>query len=89
MEFVGSLHKRYVTQWQSERKNERENFVRETAKFIFGVIHLKLDFSASPEDYSRAMELALENARKLALVFFPDLTEKELQGMWNKFIEAN
>jgi len=89
MEFVGSIHKKYVKQRQEERKSERDQFIQDAAKLIFGILHLKLDLAASTDDYSRAAVLSIDSAKKLASSLFPDLSEKELQEQWNKFVEGN
>jgi hypothetical protein len=87
MEFTGAYHKKYLTQLQADRKKEREKFIAETAQMILAGIHAKLDLNAPADDYKKALDIALENARKLGFIFFPDLTDKELEAAWKKVIE--
>jgi len=89
MDFVGSIHKSRVKEWQAERKNERDQFIQETSKFIFGILHMKLEMTAATEEFNLAAQLSIDSARKLAFTLFPDLTDKELQEMWNKYAEGN
>jgi hypothetical protein len=88
MEFTGAYHKKYITQLQSDRKKDRDKFIAETAQMIYVSMHTKLDFNAPEDDYKRALDIAIENARKLAFILFPDLTDKELETAWKKVIEA-
>ncbi len=88
MEFTGAYHKKYITQLQSDRKKERDQFLADTARLIFGVMHTKLDLNAPADDYKRALDIAIENARRLAFILFPDLTDKELEAAWKKVVEA-
>jgi hypothetical protein len=88
MEFTGAYHKKYITQLQSDRKKERDKFIAETAQLIFVGMHAKLDLNAPADDYRQALDIAIENARKLAFILFPDLTDKELEAAWKKVVEA-
>jgi hypothetical protein len=87
MEFTGAYHKRYITQLQSDRKKERDKFIADTARMLFVSMHAKLDFDAPADDYKKALDIALDNAKKLGFTFFPDLTDKELEAAWKKVIE--
>jgi hypothetical protein len=88
MEFTGAYQKKYLTQLQSDRKKERDKFLADTAQLLFVILHTKLDLNASADDYNQVLDIAIESARKLALVLFPDLTEKELEAAWKKVVEA-
>lgn len=87
MEFFGAYHKRFITQLQSDRKKERDKFIADTARMIFISMHAKLDFDAPADDYKKALENALESAKKLGFTLFPDLTDKELEAAWKKVID--
>lgn len=88
MEFTGAYHKKYLTQLQSDRKKERDKFIADTAQMIFVSMHTKLALDAPADEYKQALDIAIESARKLAFILFPDLTDKELEAAWKKVVEA-
>ncbi len=88
MDFSGAYHKKYIAQLQSERKKERDKFLADTAQLIFAIMHTKLELDAPADDYKRALDIAIDSARKLAFLLFPDLTDKELEAAWKKIVEA-
>ncbi len=89
MNFTGAYHKKYITQLQSDRKKERDKFIAETAQLIFVSMHAKLDLNAPSDDYDQALDTALENAKKLGFILFPDLTDKDLEAAWKKVVEVS
>lgn len=89
MDFTGAYHKKYIAQLQSDRKKERDKFIAETAQLIFVSMHAKLDLNAPADDYKQALDTALENAKKLGFILFPDLNDKELEAAWKKVVEAS
>ena len=84
MEFTGAYHKRYISQLQSDRKKERDKFIADTAQMIFVSMHAKFDLDAPADDYKKALDIALENAKKMGFILFPDFTDKELEAAWKK-----
>ncbi|MGH7494486.1 MAG: hypothetical protein ACREOO_19100 [bacterium] len=82
MEDLGAIQEHFAQECLSKRKEQRAQFSATTAQMIFAVMHFQLGSSATPEDYQRALQTAVENARKLAEAAYPDFSKEELRNMW-------
>lgn len=82
MENLGGLQQHYAEECQRARRELRTQFSANTAQMIFATLHAQLGWLATPDDYHRALQTAVENGRRLAEALYPDWSEQELQSMW-------
>ena len=82
MEYLGAIQKHFVQERLSQRREERERLFASTAQMIFAAMHQQLGWTATPEEYQRALQTAVENARQLSAEVLPDPSEDDLRKMW-------
>ena len=82
MEDLGAIQEHFAQECLTKRKEQRAQYSATTAQMIFAVMHFQLGCSATPEEYQRALHIAVENAGRLAEAAYPDFTDEDLRNMW-------